>query len=343
MPVVKRENRLRKVWTAEVPDHCIAVAWSPDGQRLAAAAVSGPIVLFDSTGKTIHSLSGHGFGTCAIEWHPSGQSLASVGQDGKARLWNPTTGQETAAFDGGAGWVERLAWSADGKTLATSAGKKVRLWDAAGTMLCEYANHPATVSDLAWRPRSNLLAVAAYGGVTLYDPAQPDPLKTFAWKGAPLRLAWSPNGEVLAHGNQDATVHFWYADTAEDLQMSGFATKVRELSWENSSRYLATGGSAAVCVWDCGGDGPAGTKPQTLIEDGDEKPLTALAWQRRGFLIASGNQLGTVRVWQPANKKNPHVGDDRLPEAASSLAWSPDDKALAVASGSGAVNVYKIG
>ncbi len=344
MPVVKRENRLRKIWTGAVPDHAVAAKWSPDGKRLAVAAVSGPITIFETaTGNALVALSGHGFGTAAIDWHPAGQFLASAGQDGKARLWNASTGQEAAVLAGGAGWVERLAWSNDGKILATAAGKKVRLWDTAGTMLREYANHAATISDLAWRPRSQTLAVSAYGGVTLYDPALPEPIKVLAWKGAPLAMAWSPNGEVLAHGNQDATVHFWYADDAEDLQMSGFSTKVRDLSWEYSSRYLATGGNAAVCIWDCGGDGPAGTKPLLIAEESDKLPITALAWQRRGFLIASGHPSGTVRVWQPANKKSPLVGQDRASVSeVSTLAWSPDDKSLAVASGTGTVSVYKI-
>ena len=48
----KSENKLRPVWQAAVPDHAIGVAWSPDGARLAAAAVSGPITIFDAaTGK----------------------------------------------------------------------------------------------------------------------------------------------------------------------------------------------------------------------------------------------------------------------------------------------------
>jgi WD40 repeat protein len=338
----KAGSRLRRAWVADLPDHCVAVGWSADGERLAAAAVSGPVVVFDAkTGTPIHRLPGHGFGTAAIEWQPNGSLLATAGQDGKARLWD-AAGAEVATLAGGSAWVEHLAWSLDGKILATAAGKKVRLWDAAGNQLREYADHGSTVADLVWRPGSFTLAVAAYGGVTVYDPAREGPVTKYEWKGSPLRLAWSPDGKVLAHGNQDATVHFWYADTGEPLQMTGYPTKVRELSWDYTARFLASGGGDIVCIWDCGGKGPEGTQPQMLEKH--DKPLTAVAWQRRGFLVASAAADGRVCLWQPANKKAALVGEDRFPETeATALAWSPDDSTLAVGSASGGVAVYRIG
>jgi len=346
MPGVKRsENRLRRAWIAAVPDHCVALAWSPDGQLLAAAAVSGPVVVFETAkGKPRFELPGHGFGTSALDWQPGGALLASAGQDGTAKLWDTSTGALVSTLASGAGWVERVAWSADGAVLATAAGKKVRLWDAAGRQIREYPNHPATVADLAWRPGRNQLAVAHYGGVSLYDPAVDAVQHVLEWKGSPLKLAWSPEGRVFAHGNQDATVCFWTEGRREPLQMSGFPTKVRELSWDHTGRYLATGGSAAVCIWDCAGKGPEGTKPQMLLEVDAQLPLTTVAWQHRGYLIASAGKDGKVLLWQPANRKEPKVGHDRFEGAeASTLAWSPDDRLLAAASGTGAVAVYRPG
>jgi WD40 repeat protein len=178
--------------------------------------------------------------------------------------------------------------------------------------------------------------------VTLYDPATQEPVRKLEWKGSPLKLAWSLDGKLLAHGNQDATVHFWYADAGLDLQMSGYATKVKELAWDYSSRYLATGGSSAVCIWDCGGKGPGGTTPQLLEGHDETATVSAVAYQRRGFLLASGGRDAQVLLWQPAVKKGPLVGRDQGDGEVSALAWSPDDKTLAAGFASGAVAAYRI-
>lgn len=346
----KAENRLRPVWNATVPDHAIGLAWAPDGALLAVAAVSGPITVFDApTGKPLHELKGHGFGTAAIAWQPTGTLLASVGQDSKVRLWDTATGQEAKTLDAGASWAEKVAWHPSGQYLAAAAGKKARVWTAAGELVRELPAQAGTVMDLKWRPGTNHLTLLAYGAVTTFDPlAGAEPVKVLAWKGSPLAMAWSPDGKILAHGNQDSTVHFWYYDTSRDLQMWGYKTKVRELTWDFSSRYLATGGGPVVCIWDCqgGANGPEGTKPTMLVGHDEEANLTELAYQHRGFLLASAGLDGKVLLWQPTNRKGAQVGEFQFPgdkAEASVLAWSPDDKSLAAGSGAGGVAVFRAG
>src|SRR5262249_34040131 len=154
--------------------------------------------------------------------------------------WDPDSGYETATAAGGASWVERVLWHPTEDVVATAAGKKLRLWNSEGESLREYPDHAATITDLAWPPRFGPLTSATYGGVHLWPPDSAVPVISLEWKGSLLKLAWSPDGQFLAHGNQDATVHYWILRTAQDLQMSGYPAKVRELGWDATGTSLAT-------------------------------------------------------------------------------------------------------
>ncbi len=338
----KPANSLAPAWQATLADHVIGLDYSADGALLVAASIAGPISVFDSnSGRLKHAIKGHSIGSAAVECHPNSPTLATCGQDGKARVWNLETGEQSLELDGGAAWVERVAWNRDGSLLATAAGKKVRVWDwPSGKLVQEYAEHASTVADLAWEPGAGRLSVGVYGGVFHYDPTKSEADEHYEWRGSPLKLAWSPDGKMLAHGNQDASVHFWYAHDSQELNMSGYPSKIRELSWDFRSRYLATGGGNAVCIWDCSGTGPEGSTPNMM--PAQSGTVSAVMWQRRGTLLASGDTNGRVCLWQPANR-TPLVGGATFEGTEiSALTWSRDDKQLALGSGIGAVGVFRV-
>ncbi len=339
-PARQTGRSLRTRWQANINDFVIRLAWSPDGTLLAAAAVEGPITLLDAqSGQVRHTLPGHGFGTTDLSWHPEQGRLASSGQDGQVKLWEASTGAELWSRPGGAAWVEHVAWNPAGDLLASAAGRELRLWDADGNLLHQHADHASTIADIAWRPGGGEIAAIAYGGVTLRRPEQPDNPRRFEWKGSSLVLAWSPDGKYIATGDQDSTVHFWYTASGKDSQMWGYPTKVRELSWNCTSRYLATGGSSTVIVWDCSGKGPEGTKPKMLEQH--EALLTMLAYQHRGELLASAGQDGLVALWQPARNQRA-LSQSRFDGAVSQIVWSPDDGRLAVGEEGGLVTVLAV-
>ena len=334
-----RRPGLTERWRATIDGHVIDAAWSPDGQRLAVASVDGPITIFDGTTGTVqHELAGHNFGTAEVSWNADSTLLASAGQDGKVRVWDADSGDERAALDGGASWVEHVAWCPHAPLLATAAGRKLRIWNDAFELIQAYPDQPSTIGALAWDPQSGVVATAAYAVMRLWSPQQDTPVLELPWQGSVLVIAWSPNGKYIATGDQDATVHFWYVADAEDLQMSGYPTKVRELAWDPSSQYLATGGGPDVLIWNCGGKGPEGTRPRHLM--GHDAYLSALAYQHRGPLLASGCQAGRLSLW-PARRSKP-LATTELGSEITRLRWSPDDTHLAATTSGGDVVVLVI-
>ena len=332
--------KLIRKWQAALPDHAISLGWSPDGKMVAAAAVSGPVHIFDAeSGERRHELPGHGFGTTAVAWQPNGTILASAGQDGKIRLWDATAGKELASLAGGAAWVEKLSWSPAGDYLATGAGKKLRLWKPDGTLVREYPPLTSTVADTAWRPGSTDLTSASYGNVSVWIPEGDLAKRVFEWKGSVLALAWSPDGKYIATGNQDATVHFWIYKNGQDLQMYGYLMKVRELAWDPTSRYLATGGGNLVTVWDVSGKGPEGSKPLQLIAHDDDAMVSVLAYQKAGPLLASGGTDGLLSLWQPGGAKRA-LATAKLDAGVTQVAWSPSEFRLVAGTEAGTVAMF---
>lgn len=334
-------NHLNPCWRSDVGDHVISISWSADGSLLAAAAVSGPIFVYQSTtGEIVAHLDGHGLGTTQIIWHPrDSKRLASSGQDGLVKIWNfkdhtPSCQQLPA----GSSWVERIAWSPGGSFLASAAGRKLKLWDSQGNLKWDWPDHGSTISDIEWSPEGNRLASTSYGLLQVWKPEEQKPNPVFQWGGSLLRLAWSPDASFIATGHQDCSVHFWYVKTGQNLAMSGFEVKVRELSWDARSRFLATGGGEAPAIWDCSGRGPEGRTPLLLQKHNDL--VSCLRYQARGPLLASGGLDGQVMVFQPVRSREPL---DRLllDSAITETVWAPSDRLLAVGTDSGKLEVLE--
>ena len=330
-----------------ISDHVIDLCWSPRKEKIAAAAVSGPITIFNAeTGDVDHALEGHGFGTMSIAWHPEEDMLATAGQDGKAKLWSTESGNLLMELECGASWVEHVSWSTDStkdRILATSAGKKIKFWSANGNLIGEASAQQTTISDIQWNPEENILASISYGGIKLWSPDISNELRIFDWQGSALKIHWSPDTRFIATGDQDSTVHFWFVETGQDLQMSGYPTKIRELSWDKSSRYLATGGGSQIVIWDCSGKGPEGRRPIMLDEHKDF--LVDIAFQHHGDLLASAGLDGLLVIWEPftgRKRKQPkaRIGFD---QSLTKVAWSLDDTKVLVGDDSGIIAVFTLG
>ena len=321
--------------------------------QLAALTAAGSVWLTATTPMEPRRLGGHHQGGLALDAEPGGMRLASGGQDGLLRVWDVVEGQQIAAVQTGTAWVERVAWQPEGSRIATTAGRRVGVWNADGLLLGLSDDHASTVADLAWKPDGTQIATAAYGGAAYLAADAAGPHNAAILKGSSLVLAWQPQGRYLAVGNQDETVLFVTAETGETLQMWGFPSKVMAMAWSGDGRLLATAAGPGVILWDTSGRGPKGRVPAVLA--GHTGVVTTLAWQPQGPILASGGSDGRVCLSTPASHVRDvpradgepttidHEASIPLNDDVTAVCWSTGGRLLAVGDRGGVVSVYRFG
>jgi WD40 repeat protein len=124
-----------------------AIAYSPDGRRLAAAAGSTITLRDVRTGKVLVTIEGYSHEPDSLSFSPDGRRLASgggegeLGRGGGVKLWDTSTGLEVLSLGGPSDVVSCVAFSPDGGRLAAAvvagpgllflgrAAGEVHVWD----------------------------------------------------------------------------------------------------------------------------------------------------------------------------------------------------------------------
>lgn len=324
----------------DLGDYVIDLAWSPDEAKLSVVTVEGAVFLLDAHGdwSNVEPIGRHAGGGNSISWRFDGAEFATAGHDGLAKVWDGNSGRELSTLETGSSWVSKVVYNPRRKVLATAAGKHLKVWDEQRDSIYESLDHSSSIADIGWNPDGSGIAVAAYNGITIHVPDKQRQPRKYTWKGSSLVLAWSPDAKYIATGEQDSTVHFWHVKSGEDAQMWGFPAKVLELSWDSSGRWLATGGGASVCLWDCSGKGPTGRKPREY--EAHSGKLTQLAFHCDGKLLASAATDSVLALWDPI-KHDKVIGGQMLSAPASCLRWGRGGQ-LAVGQQDGTVAIFEV-
>jgi WD40 repeat protein len=316
-------------------DDCVeTIAISPLDGRMAVGSLSGETWTIDDEGKVVLPHT-HDFGVGALAWSPISPTLVSGGLDGLVRL----LGDDGTCIQTflGKGWVSAIRWRLDGREFSAAIGKQViRVSVSDDGNAVETARHSldSTATCLAYTSNGQRLGVGSYGGISWFEEAD-EMVRHFPWKGAPLAISISPNGKWVATGNQDASVHCWKLWAADDLQMSGYETKIQHLEWDLTSRYLAVGSIADISLWDFSGRGPKGSTPIQLV--GHARHLVALKYQPNSSILMSAGAEGTVCLWNPASGKKSLVANANIGEEPTCATWSKDGKSVFVGTALGGI------
>ena len=321
--------------------YVVAIKVNRAGSHAAAALGDGAIWLIDLIDGSAPpaAVQAHDGACLALARDIDGHGFLSGGDDGRLRRIAPGQATETLAEVKGR-WIEHVDCCPRSRLRAYSAGKQVHLLDVSGGGSARVLDHPSTVGGLAFAPNGKRLAAVHYGGASLWWTARAGPPARLDWKGSHLGVLWHPDGTHLMTTLQESGLHGWRLRDKADMQMSGYATKVRSMAWTNRSRYLATGGAESVVCWPFFGDGPWQKQPLQLAGTSDGL-VTIVAPHPKEPVVAAGYDVGRMLI-VPLDGTAPVAIASPEGSSVSALAWSDDGRHLLAGTEAGRLSRYSI-
>jgi WD40 repeat protein len=303
------------------------------GMPVAALYFIGDHAAFVGNEETITLVSADGekvavtvHGGAILSSVSDGTRIVTGGDDGKVVALDIKGESSVLVTDPKRRWIDNVAVHPDG-ALAWSAGKTAFVRGLKGEEKSLEA--PSSVGGLAFAPKGLRLALAHYNGVTLWFPnmvAQPERLE---WAGSHLGVMFSPDSRFLITTMHEPALHGWRLADAQHMQMTGYPSRVKSMSWGAGGKLLATSGADRVVVWPFASkDGPMDKEPGMLAPL--QTRVTAVACHPTQDFLAAGYENGIILMVRLTNGAKVVVRHDSGAPVAA-LAWNAKGSMLAFA------------
>jgi WD40 repeat protein len=288
-----------------------------------------------------------------VAWSGNGRLLAA-GTDADIYLWDMTNPAFRAIWRGHTNQVSHMAWSPDGKLLASASyDGSVRLWaygQAQAVKVLRDAGGTAPIS-VSWSPDSARVACGTIGGITLIWNATTGE-RLARWSGPPMvgrgkggrnpfavwGVSWSPDGHTLATTRYDGYIQLWNVASGHATVWPKPDYQPNTIAWSPAGDTLATtDDEGKVQIWSR----TSGKIVATLFDHSEGGWAYGLAWSPDAQLIATTRETGLMQVWSVADGKQRFAIQAHY-TSAWALAWAPDDLRFASGGDDGKVCVWGV-